>query len=254
MLQKRIAPCLILNNQKLIHRSKFDKTTDRYIGDPINAVNIFNDYTVDEMFVIDITATEEKREVNFNLIKDIAGEAFFPLSYGGGIKNVKDAERIIRIGYEKIILNSEVMKKPNILKDIKEAIGSQSIVVSVDIFNSESNYYVYDYVNKRNSGNDLKKYLNLIQEIGIGEILITSVNLDGTMRGCDINLIKFLENDIKVPLIYKGGSASLEDIKKVVNTGANVFASSTIFIMKKLNGGIVFSYPSESEKQNYGIM
>ena len=254
MISKRIAPCLILNDDKLIHRKGFDDKTDRYIGDPINAVNIFNDYTVDEMFIIDITATAVKRQINYDLLKDIAGEAFFPLAYGGGIKTANDAEKIISIGYEKIIINSEIIKNPNILKEINKLIGAQSIIVSIDIFIRESKYYIYDYIQKKIVNLNLKDFLNLIQKIGIGELLLTIVNLDGTMKGSNIEIIKSLSKDINIPLIYKGGAASINDIKKVMNTEANVFASSTLFIMKKLNGGIVFNYPSENEKREYGIL
>ena len=254
MISKRIAPCLILNDDKLIHRKGFDDKTDRYIGDPINAVNIFNDYTVDEMFIIDITATAVKRQINYDLLKDIAGEAFFPLAYGGGIKTANDAEKIISIGYEKIIINSEIIKNPNILKEINKLIGAQSIIVSIDIFIRESKYYIYDYIQKKIVNLDLKDFLNLIQKIGIGELLLTIVNLDGTMKGSNIEIIKSLSKDINIPLIYKGGAASINDIKKVMNTEANVFASSTLFIMKKLDGGIVFNYPSENEKREYGIL
>ena len=254
MISKRIAPCLILNDDKLIHRKGFDDKTDRYIGDPINAVNIFNDYTVDEMFIIDITATAVKRQINYDLLKDIAGEAFFPLAYGGGIKTANDAEKIISIGYEKIIINSEIIKNPNILKEINKLIGAQSIIVSIDIFIRESKYYIYDYIQKKIVNLNLKDFLNLIQKIGIGELLLTVVNLDGTMKGSNIEIIKSLSKDINIPLIYKGGAASINDIKKVMNTEANVFASSTLFIMKKLDGGIVFNYPSENEKREYGIL
>lgn len=254
MLTKRIVPCLILDNEKLIHRSKFDNSTDRYIGDPINAVNIFNDYTVDEMFIIDITASEKQRKVNYNLLKDIAGEAFFPLAYGGGIKTKNDAEKVIELGYEKIILNNSVIRNQNIISDIKKTIGAQSIVVSIDIIIKNLDYKIYDYINKREAKLDLIEYIKRIQKLGIGEILITLVDLDGTMTGPNINIIKFLQSDVTVPLIYKGGAASSDDIKKVINTEANVFASSSIFIMKKLNGGIVFNYPSESEKSKYGIL
>jgi len=254
MISKRIAPCLILNDDKLIHRKGFDDKTDRYIGDPINAVNIFNDYTVDEMFIIDITATAVKRQINYDLLKDIAGEAFFPLAYGGGIKTANDAKKIISIGYEKIIINSEIIKNPNILKEIKKLIGAQSIIVSIDIFIKESKFYIYDYIKKKIVNLDLRDFLKLIQKIGVGELLLTVVNLDGTMKGSNIEIINSLGKDINVPLIYKGGAASINDIKKVINTEANVFASSTLFIMKKLDGGIVFNYPSENEKREYGIL
>lgn len=252
MISKRIAPCLILNDEKLIHRIKFNNKTDRYIGDPINAVNIFNDYTVDEMFIIDITSTLMRRKINFDLLKDVAGEAFFPLAYGGGIKTLNDAEKVITIGYEKVIMNNEVIINPNILIEISKSIGAQSIIVSIDVIFKDNKYYVYNYTKNSATNIELKKYLYLIQEKGIGEILITDVNLDGTMKGVNIELIKYIQEDIFVPLIYKGGASSLDDVQKVMNTEANAFTSSTIFIMKKFNGGIVFNYPNNIEKEKYG--
>ena len=206
------------------------------------------------MFIIDITASKKRRKINFDLLESIAGEAFFPLAYGGGIRKANEAEKIISIGYEKVILNSQVIKSPNILLDINKAIGAQSIVVSIDIILKDLNYCIYDHIGKKTVSLDLKKYLRIIQKLGIGEILVTLVDLDGTMKGTNIDFINYIKGEVDVPLIYKGGARSAEDIKKIIDTEVSAFTSSTIFIMKKLDGGIVFNYPSNKEKSDYGIL
>ena len=235
MLLKRIVPCLSLNNGDLVHRISFQNKAERYIGDPINAVNIFNQYEVDEMFILDITASQQQKKINFELLKDLAEEAFFPLAYGGGIKSPEEAEKIISIGYEKIIINSQIINNLNLLNNCKNKIGGQSVIASIDFIKKKNKYFIYDYINKKPLENNIGSFIKNIIDIGIGEMIITSVNLDGTMQGCDLNLIELIQDDFQIPLIYKGGASSHQDIKKVLSTKVNAFSSSTIFIMKKIN-------------------
>ena len=133
MLLKRIIPTLIMKNDELIHRSNFDKSTDRYVGDPINTINIFNQFQVDEIILLNIENSRYKKKINFDLLKDIAGEAFFPLTYGGGIDNCEDAEKIISLGFEKIAINNASFENKSFIEELSKKIGAQSVVISIDV-------------------------------------------------------------------------------------------------------------------------
>lgn len=246
MISKRIIPSLIIKEGELIHRKNFDETTDRYVGDPINAINIFNEYFTDEIVIIDIEASKNDY-INYDLLKDLAGEAFTPLSYGGGIKTLDQAEKIIKIGYEKLILNNICFSNFNLIEICTKNLGAQSIIISIDIIKKEQNYFIYDYQTKRKGGS-VKEFLQKIKGLEIGEVLITSVSHDGLMSGCDLELINKFESLIDVPIIYRGGLSSLNDMKLVLSTSISAITSSTFFIMKKRDGGIVLNYPSRDEK------
>ena len=247
MLNNRLIPTLVLNNQDLIHRKLFDKNTDRYVGDPINTINVFNEFEVDEISIIDVSATLNNK-INFFLLEEIAGEAFFPLSYGGGIKKIEDAQKIIKLGFEKIILNSIVLDNIEIVKKYVDIIGSQSVVVSVDIIKRNNNYFIFDYRDLSLKNIELRSFLTKLNDYKIGELIITSVEFDGLMNGYDRKLLKFLDNKMKMPVIYKGGVKNLEDVKEIYKNNFKAVSSSSIFIMKKIDGGIVLNYPSLKER------
>ena len=253
MLAKRIIPVLLLKNRNLIHITNFDREKEIYVGDPINVINIFNDYEVDEMIILDVYKTKENSKVDIEYLKIISGEAFFPMSYGGGISSAKDAEQIIEAGFEKIVLNNKNLYNLNLSKECIKAIGSQSVIASVDIIEYENSFFLYDYTKNKKLNLNLNDYLKSLIEIGIGEICLTNVSLDGSMSGSNLEVLLNLENIFKVPIIYKGGAKNYSDIKNVLNTKASAFASSTLFIMKKPGGGIVLNYPSLKEKEDlYG--
>lgn len=248
MISKRIIPSLIIKNDELIHRSNFDEMTERYVGDPINAINIFNNYLTDEIIILDIEASINDK-INYNLLKDLSSEAFTPLSYGGGIKTIKQAEKIINLGYEKIVLNSVCFDNFNLIQECQKNLGAQSIIISLDILKDKKNYSLYNHLNKTVRKENIKDFLKKILSIEIGEILLTSVDCDGLMAGCDIELINNIQNYINVPLIYRGGLSSLENIKDVFDTKVSAITSSSFFIMKKKDGGIVLSYPTKEDKE-----
>ncbi len=248
MISKRIIPSLIIKNDELIHRTNFDESTERYVGDPINAINIFNNYFTDEIIILDIGASINKR-LNYNLLKDLSSEAFTPLSYGGGIKTVKQAEKIINLGYEKIILNSVCFENFDLIYECQKNLGAQSIIISVDISKNKDNYTFYNHLERKERKENIKEFLEKISSMEIGEIMLTSVNFDGLMAGCDIELINDFQNFINVPLIYRGGLSSLENIKQVFDTKVNAITSSSFFIMKKKDGGIVLHYPTKEDKK-----
>tara|TARA_B100001057_G_C22870191_1_gene958499 strand:+ start:9064 stop:9825 length:762 start_codon:yes stop_codon:yes gene_type:complete len=250
MLIKRIIPVLLLKDRNLIHITRFDREKEIYIGDPINVINIFNDYEVDEMILLDVNKTNIGSKVDINYLKIISGEAFFPMSYGGGISSVQEAEQIIEAGFEKIIINNKNLKSLDLSKRCIKTIGSQSVIASVDIINYENNFYLYNYVNNEKVKINLQNYLKSLIEIGVGEICITNVSLDGSMSGSNLEILEHLGNIFKVPIIYKGGAKNYSDIKSVLKTRVSAFASSTLFIMKKPGGGIVLNYPSLKEKED----
>jgi len=248
MISKRIIPSLIIKDGELIHRSNFNEKTERYVGDPINAINVFNNYFTDEIIVLDIGASINNT-IDFELLKDLSGEAFTPLSYGGGIKSIDQAEKIINLGYEKIILNTACFENLDLVNECKKNLGAQSIVISLDILKKNGNYCIYNHVDKSIRKDDLKTFLDKLASIEIGEMLLTSVSHDGLMMGCDLELISIFQDSINVPLIYRGGLSSLENIKKVFNYKVNAITSSTFFIMKKKDGGIVLNYPTKEDKE-----
>ena len=249
MLAKRVIPCLILQDDRLIHLKKFDKKTIRYIGDPINVINVFNDYGVDEIIILDIFATINNK-INYNLLKQLTEEAFFPMSYGGGIQSVNDAEKLINFGFEKVIINNKFNNNLKTIKEYVSVIGSQSVILSLDLIFEDNHYYIYDYVHEKIVRIKIQDLFSTIKDIGVGELMICCVNKDGTMSGFDNKLIELIQNKISIPLIYKGGLKSYDDIKIVLNNNVDAISSSTLFIMKKKDGGIVLNYPSESYKKN----
>lgn len=250
MLFKRIVPSLCLHYDKLIHRTKFNINSDRYVGDPLNAISVFNQYHVDEIILIDLFNTKENKEINFPLLKEISEEAFFPLTYGGGIKKIKDANKIITLGFEKILINQSKIVDVVFLNNLSKEIGAQSIVVSLNVYKNNDNYYLYDHLSGEIFSNNILDVINVLNSTSaFGELLFTLVNIDGTMNGCDLNFIKKFENESSVPLIYKGGVSSEDDIKAVLKSNFNAVSSSSYFIMKKPNSGIVLNYPSDSFKE-----
>ena len=248
---KRLIPVLLIKEDGLIHRSKFDENTDLYVGDPINTINIFNDYEVDELILLDVSARKQSKNINFNLLEEIAGEAFFPLAYGGFLQNIEECEKIIKIGFEKIILNSCTLGNFNFLSETIKQLGSQSVILSLNLIRNENEYYIFDYINKKIVKENLFDFINFINSLKVGEILINSVNLDGTMLGSDKKLIELFHNKLDIPLIYKGGIKNYKEINDIFNYKIDAIASSTIFIMKKKGGGIVLNYPTGEEKNKF---
>jgi cyclase len=250
MLQKRIIPVLLLKNQDLVHRIMFSHINETYIGDPINCVNIFNQYEIDEMIVLDIKKSLKDESIDFNFLSRISGEAFFPMSYGGGITSVESAECIIKSGFEKIIINSQNFQNLELAKRCVDRIGSQSVIANIDIKKINDQYFVYNHINNSLLDISPEVFIESLINAGVGEICLTSVNVDGTMNGPDLRLIENFSHLFEIPFIYKGGGSCYLDIKKVFKTNISAYASSSIFIMKKLNGGIVLNYTSPRERND----
>ncbi len=247
MLRPRIIPCLLLKDKGLVKTRKFKEPV--YVGDPINAVRIFNEKEVDELIFLDITSTKEKKRPNLEFIKSIASECFMPFAYGGGIRSIDDAKDILKCGAEKIIVNSYFLENPLFIKDLSEKIGTQSVVVAIDVKRDFwGNYNIMTISGtKKNKINCIESVL-LAEKLGAGEIFINSIDNDGMMQGYNINLIKMITSVIKIPLIACGGAGNLEHIKNVIYEGkASAAAAGSMFVFYKERNAVLINYPSKLE-------
>ncbi len=244
MKRVRIIPVLTLDNEKLVKTIKFNHPN--YIGDPINAVKIFNEKEVDELVLLDITATKNKREPNYFKIEEIASEAFMPFAYGGGIHNLNQIEKLFKLGIEKVILNSALDKNLDLITSASNVFGSQSIVVSVDVkLNIFNKYSAYTNYGSKKVKENLNSYLAKIERAGAGELFINSINRDGTYLGYDYQLISSLTSQISIPIVVCGGASKAQDFLKAIQSGASAAAAGSLFIYTGKTKGILINYPSQ---------
>lgn len=249
----RLIPCLSLKERGLVKTTKF--SNPRYLGDPINAVKIFNGKGVDELCILDITATSENRGPDFEYLRDIASEAFMPLSYGGGITNLSQIEKLFFIGYEKIIINTAFILKPELIKEAADFVGSQSVVVSIDVKSEllgKHSCYINDGKTKVNS--DPVILAKKAEELGAGEILLNSIDRDGTMQGYDIKLIKDVVDVVSIPVIAYGGAKDIYDFKEVLQDGgAHAAAAGSLFVYFGPQKAVLITAPEEKELIAIGV-
>ena len=250
MLQSRIIPCLLVHNKGLVKSVKFQGY--KYVGDPINAVKIFNEKEADELIVLDIDATSEKREPDYKMIENLANECRMPLCYGGGVSTAKQAEKILNLGVEKIAISSAAIQNPTIVKEIANRVGSQSVVVVLDLKRKFfGGYDIYTHNGKNKTGVDLETFIQEVQSLGVGEIVVNSIDNDGLMKGYDFALIEKVKQFVKVPLTVLGGAGKLEDIKKLVEKfGIIGAAAGSLFVFKGKYKAVLINYP-QLEKKDY---
>jgi len=248
MLYPRIIPCLLVHNKGLVKTIKFKDP--KYVGDPINAVKIFNEKETDELMVLDIDATRENREPDYKMIENLARECRMPLCYGGGIKTAEQAQRIFNLGVEKIAISSIAIENQKVIKEIASQVGNQSVVVVLDVKKKLfGGYDVYTHNGKNKSKVDLIKFVEEIQELGIGEIVLNSIDHDGEMKGYDFHLIEMLRPLIHVPLTVLGGAGSLDDVGQLIKKYGIIGASAgSLFVFKGKYRAVLISYPNEDEK------
>lgn len=248
MLKPRIIPCLLVSDKGLVKTVNFKNP--KYVGDPINAVRIFNEKQVDELMVLDIDASAEGREPDYKMIANLAAECRMPLCYGGGVKTVEQAQRIFALGVEKIAISSAAIENPELVSMIAEQVGSQSIVVILDIKKKLLGGYQVLIKNGKISTN--KKPVDFIRELeklGVGEIIINSIDNDGAMKGYDFTLVDEIREIVKVPLTILGGAGKLEDIGKLVSRyGIIGAAAGSLFVFKGIYNAVLINYPSREEK------
>jgi cyclase len=242
MLTHRIIPCLLLNNGGLYKTIKFSKP--KYVGDPINAIRIFNEKEVDELMVLDISASREKREPNYDYIEDLAGECFMPLAYGGGITSVEQAKRLFSIGVEKVTVQTGVLENFELVSDIAARYGNQSVVLSVDIKrNLLGKPLIYSSALATTIKGDWLEYIKNAVDAGAGEVLLNAVDKDGTLSGMDLDLINRAAGTSTVPLIAIGGAGSLSDLKMAVDAGADAVAAGSFFVFYGPYRAVLITYP-----------
>jgi cyclase len=249
MILPRIIPCLLIDETRLVKTIKFKDPN--YIGDPINAVKIFNDLEVDELILLDISATKNKKEPDFEHIEQIVSEAFMPVGVGGGINDFSIADRLINIGIEKVILNSCLFNSTNILFEIAKKFGSQSVVASIDIKKDIfGNYKLYNYLNKKFVKKSVFEHISDCISSGAGEIFINFVDNDGTLSGFNHEIVSQLCNKINVPTVVCGGAKSIDDMLQVIKSGASAAAAGSIFVYKGKYNAVMINYPSYQTIKN----
>lgn len=250
MLKKRIIPILQIINDKLVKSLRYKNPS--YIGDPINAVKIFNEKKVDEIIIIDINRSKKKSDLNYSIIKDLADECRMPFAYGGGISSISQVEKLFSIGVEKIILNSSVLHKYELINSLSKNYGSQSVVVAVDI---NKNFFkknkLFDWLNKKNLKKNIDTHIKNCVNSGAGEIMINCVQNEGTQKGFDFTIINDLNFDLSVPIIVNGGINSNDEIKKILKINTiDAVAVGAKFIYYGPHNAVLISYIEEHEREN----
>jgi cyclase len=241
----------------LVHKKGLVKTTNfkdsKYVGDPINAVKIYNEKEVDELMVFDIDATVEGRGPDLEMIKNLAIECRMPFCYGGGVTTVEQAIKIINLGAEKVALSTAAIKNPSLVKDIGKAIGIQSVVVVLDIKKKSflgGGYDIYIKNGKEKVSIKLKEFILDLNKIGVGEIVINSIDRDGAMQGYDLALVEMIRELTEVPITVLGGAGSLEDIKNMISTYKIIGAAAgSLFVFKGKYRAVLINYPNKDEKR-----
>lgn len=244
MMKKRVIPCLLLQGNGLYKTRRFKKPV--YIGDPINAVRIFSEKEADELVMLDIDASRHNQEPNYRLIEEVAGEAFMPLAYGGGIRTLEHAKTIIGLGIEKVVINSHAVDKPHLIREIADIFGSQAVIGAMDYKAGwMRKNQVYAFSGSKKTGLDpLQHAQNLVAQ-GAGEIFLNSIDRDGEMNGFDLDLIQSVAEAIDVPLIGCGGAGSYDDLRAALKAGASAVSAGSIFVFKGKHKAVLINYSSD---------
>ena len=246
MLRVRVIPCLLLRAGSLVKTVRFRNPV--YIGDPINTVRIFNELEVDELAFLDITASVEDRAPDLDVLREIADECFMPLSYGGGIRDVATAERILAIGFEKVIVNSAACENPHLITELARRFGSQAIIAAIDVDRG----FLGGYRVTSRSANRAHKpqpveWAKEVERRGAGEILLTSVEREGTWRGFDVPLTARVAAAVGIPVIAHGGAGSIEHIRSAVHDAhASAVALGSLVVYQNPGMGVLVNFPDKS--------
>ncbi len=248
MLRPRIIPCLLVQNGGLVKTTWF--RDPKYVGDPVNAVKIFNEKEADELIALDIDATAQQREPNYRLISQFAAECRMPLCYGGGVKSVDQARRIIGLGVEKVAVSSAAIENPGLISMMAEAIGAQSVVVVFDVKKSGQGYEVWTHNARRQTRRSLPEAAREAERLGAGEIVVNSIERDGAMTGYDLPLAVRVRESIRIPMTVLGGAGSLAHIGELIGAcGVIGAAAGSLFVFKGPYRAVLISYPMPAQKE-----
>jgi cyclase len=237
---------LLLKENGLVKTVNFKQP--KYVGDPINAVKVFNDKEVDELMFLDISATAEKRGPKYVLVESIASEAFMPFGYGGGITNMEQVEKLFSLGVEKVGVNTHAVEHPKFISEVAAVAGRQSMVVSMDVKRGWfGKYKVFTHCGTKATDKDPVAWAKEVEQLGAGEILVNSIDRDGTMSGYDLELLEKISAAVTVPVIACGGAGTLEHFSQAINAGASAVAAGSMFVFKGPHRAVLISYPSPVE-------
>ena len=246
MFRPRIIPVLLVRDHALVKSVRFRK--HKYIGDPINAVRIFNDLKADELVFLDIDASRVGRAPSPEFVRNVAEEAFMPFSVGGGITTLEDIRQILAAGAEKVVINTHAGNDPEFIRKASDAFGSSTIVICIDVkrklFKGEQTWIRNGSVS---TGSTPTEFAQLMQEKGAGEIIIQSIERDGTMTGYDLELIRKISSSVSIPTVALGGAGNIEDLKSAFRSGANGLAAGSMFVYQDRRRGVLINYPEKRE-------
>ena len=246
MLRTRVIPSLLLSNRRLVKTVRFKKRV--YVGDPINTVKIFNDKEVDELVLLDIDATVQKREPDYAYLELVATQCFMPLAYGGGIKSAAQVRRLLSLGIEKVIINSAAVADSDLVREAAEQAGSQSTVVSIDVKKTwRAKYDIRTHGGRHSTGHDPAEFARKVQDLGAGEILLNSIDRDGTMSGYDLDLIGRVSRAVTIPVVACGGAGKVEHFSQAIAIGgAAAVAAGSMFIFTGHHRAVLINFPSRA--------
>ena len=251
MLRPRIIPCLLVHNKGLVKTVRFSEP--KYVGDPLNAVRIYNEKEVDELIVLDIDASVEGKEPNYDLIANLARECRMPLCYGGGIRTSEQVEKIVGLGVEKVAISSTAIRDPSVIENSAIRVGRQSVVVVVDVKRVgllNKRYELFTHNGKVKTGKDAVEFSTLAASLGAGEIVINSIDRDGTFEGYDFDLVKLIRNAVRTPISVLGGAAGLRSISELIDQHGIIGAvAGSIFVFKGKYRAVLIQYPDKQEKK-----
>ena len=247
-MHARYIPVLLLRDGGLYKTRKFEKET--YLGDPINIIKIFNDKCVDELVLLDIAAARNRSEPNFEILREIAGECFMPLAYGGGLVSVEQAREILAIGFEKIVVNSAAWTDPELVPSLARFFGSATVVGSIDVKrNWMGREKVFIHGGSEAISMDAVEWAKELEKRGIGEIMINSIDKDGEMTGYDLDLIRRVSDVVSAPVIAAGGAQNVDDLKSAISdAGASASAAGAMFVFQGKHRAVLVSYPGAKER------
>jgi imidazole glycerol-phosphate synthase subunit HisF len=248
MFRPRVIPALLLKDKGLVKTVRFNKEKASYIGDPLNAVKIFNDKYADELIFLDITASRNRKRIDTELVRKIGEECNMPFGVGGGIRNLEDIRELLNAGAEKVVINTYAAENPVFIKQASEKFGSSAIVVCVDVkknFTGQSKIYIYG--GDKSTKYEVESYVKMMDKMGCGEIILNSIDLDGTMAGYDLDMIKKISLAVSVPVIALGGAGSTKHFCEAVSNGASAVAAGSLFVFHGKQRAVLISFPTQKE-------